>query len=61
MGRQKKEIKAVLVLPESDNALRQFDKRMCDFYATQVERRLQSLPKKKKLEVIDALLVATFQ
>jgi len=61
MGRQKKEIKAVLCLPKSDHALRQFDKRMSDFYATQVERRLQSLPKAKKLEVIDALLASTPQ
>jgi len=60
MGRQKKEIKVVLCLPKSEYALRQFEKRMCDFYATQVERRLQPLPKEKKLEVVDALL-ATFQ
>jgi len=61
MGRQKKEIKAVLVLPKSEKALRQFEKKICDFYAAQVEQRLQSLPKEKKLEVIDALLASTYQ
>jgi len=56
VGRQKKEIRAVLVLPKSENALRQFEKKICDFYVTQVERRLQSLPKEKKLEVLDMIL-----
>ena len=61
MGRQRKEIKAVLCLPKSGKALHQFEKRMSDFYAAQVEKRLQSLPKEQKLEVIDALLASKFQ
>ena len=59
MRRQKKEIKAVLHLPKSDQAIRQFEKRMCDFYAAQVEKRLHSLPKEQKLEVLDAMLSST--
>ena len=59
MKRQKKEIKAVLHLPKSDQAIRQFEKRMCDFYAAQVEKRLHSLPKEQKLEVLDAILSST--
>ena len=59
MRRQKKEIKAVLHLPKSDQAIRQFEKRMCDFYASQVEKRLHSLPKEQKLEVLDAMLSST--
>ena len=58
MGRTKKEITAVLHLPESDRAIRQFEKKLCDFYAAQVERRLQSLPREKKLEVIDAIIAS---
>ena len=56
MRRQKKEIKAVLVQPKSEHTLLLFEKKMCDFYASQVEQRLQSLPKEKRLEVVDALL-----
>ena len=56
MRRQKKEIKAVLHLPKSGQAIRQFEKRMCDFYAALVEKRLHSLPKEQKLEVLDAML-----
>ena len=59
MRRQKKEIKAVLHLPKSDQAIRQFEKRMCDFYAAQVEKKLHSLPKEQKLEVLDAMLSST--
>jgi len=61
MRRQRKEIKAVLVPPKSEQAKRRFEKRICDFYATQVEQILQSLPKEKKLEIIDALLASTYQ
>ena len=56
MGRAKKEIKAVLHLPKSENTLRQFEQRLCDFYITQVEKRLQSLPKEKRQEVLDAVI-----
>ena len=56
MGRQRKEIKAVIVPPKNKQAIRQFEKRMCDFYAAQVEKRLHSLPKEKKLEVLDSLI-----
>lgn len=56
MGRARKEIKAVLHLPKNENALRQFEQRLCDFYITQVEKRLQSLPKEKRLEVLDAVI-----
>jgi hypothetical protein len=61
MGRQKKEIKAVIVPPKSKHGMRQFEKRISDFYAAQVEQRLRSLPKEQKLEVIDALLASTYQ
>jgi len=61
MRRQRKEIKAVLVPPKSENAKRLFQKRMCDFYVAQVEQRLRSLPKEQKLEVIDALLASTYK
>ena len=61
MGRQRKEIKAVIVPPKSKQGIRQFEKRICDFYAAQVEQRLRSLPKEQKLEVIDALLASTYQ
>jgi len=61
MSRHRKEIRAVIVPPKSERAKQQFQKKMCDFYASQVERRLQSLPKKQKLEVIDALLASTYQ
>jgi len=61
MSRQKKEIKAILHLPKSEHAQRQFEKKMCDFYIAQVEKRIQSLPKQQKLEVVDALLVSTYQ
>ena len=56
MGRIKKEIKAVLHLPESENAIRQFEQKICDFYVAQVEQKLRSLPKEKKLEVLDIIL-----
>ena len=56
MGRSKKEIRAVLHLPDNEQALRQFEKKICDFYAAQVERKLHSLPKDKKIEIVDALI-----
>ena len=58
MGRIKKEIKAVLHLPESENAIRQFEKKICDFYIAQVEQKLRSLPKEKKLEALDIILAS---
>ena len=61
MKRHKKEIKAVIVMPENKNTLRQFEKKLNDFYITQVEKRIQHLPKEQKLEVIDALLASTYQ
>jgi len=61
MGRQRKEIKAVIVPPKCKQGMRQFEKKICDFYAAQVEQRLRSLPKEQKLEVIDALLASTYQ
>jgi hypothetical protein len=57
MGKQKKEIKAILHLPESKSALHNFEKRLSDFYAVQVEQRLRSLPKDEKLQVLETLLV----
>lgn len=56
MGRKTTEIRATLVLPNNLNALRQFEQRMGDFYASQVEKRLQGLPKNQKIEVLDSLL-----
>jgi len=61
MRRQKKEIKAVIMPPKNEQTLRLFEKRMCDFYASQVEQRLRSLPKEQKLEVVDALIASTYQ
>jgi len=56
VSRIKKEIKAVLHLPESENAIRQFEKKICDFYVAQVEQKLRPLPKERKLEVLDIML-----
>ena len=56
MRRPKKEIKAVIMPPKNEHTLRLFEKRMCDFYASQVEQRLRSLPKEQKLEIVDALI-----
>jgi len=53
---RKKEIKAVLVLPNSERALKQFEKRLCDFYSSKVEQQLHSLPKKEKLEVLEMMI-----
>jgi hypothetical protein len=61
MPRQKKEIRAVIVPPKNEHTLRLFEKRMCDFYASQVEQKLRSLPKEQKLEIVDALLASTYQ
>jgi len=61
MPRQEKQIKAIIVLPEGAHGKRIFEKRICDFYAAQVEQRLHSLPKEQKLEVLDTLLAATYQ
>jgi hypothetical protein len=54
--RAKKEIKAVLHLPDNEQAIRQFEKKLCDFYASQIEKRISSFPKAKKIEVIDAII-----
>ncbi len=56
MGQKKKEIRVVLHLPDSQYAIRQFEKKIIDFYVLQVERRLASLPKEKKLKVLDIML-----
>ncbi|MCL2203416.1 MAG: hypothetical protein FWB88_05715 [Defluviitaleaceae bacterium] len=61
MRRQKKEIKAVIMPPKNEHTLRLFEKKMCDFYASQVEQRLRPLPKNQKLEVVDALIASTYQ
>jgi len=61
MSRQKKEIKVVIVPPKSEHAKQQFQKRMSDFYAAQVERQLQPFPKEQKLKIIDELLASSFQ
>ncbi len=56
MGREKKEIKAVLHLPENERSIGRFEKKVCDFYVARVEQRLTSLPRAKKLEVLDIML-----
>lgn len=58
MGRKCKEIKAVLYLPESENGICHFDKKICDFYAAQVEKKLHSsnLTKQQKLEILHLLM-----
>ena len=52
----KKEVNVVLHLPKNEYAVRQFEKKICDFYVAQVEQKLASFPKKKKIEVINAIL-----
>ena len=56
MGRKTKEIKAVLHLPDNEHAIRQFEKKICNFYTKQVEQRLGPLPKERKLEALQALI-----
>ena len=56
VGQKKKEIKVVLHLPENEQAIRRFEKKMCDFYANQVEKMLHSLPKEKKLETLQSMI-----
>ena len=55
-GRKPKEIKAVLHLPDNEQVIQQFGKKMADFYAAQVEKRLQSMPKERKLEIVQGLM-----
>ncbi len=52
MKQKRREIKAVLHMPDSENAIRQFEQRICDFYSAQVEHRLAAMTKEKKLEVL---------
>ena len=59
MPRQKKEIRAVIMPPKNDQTLRIFEKRISDFYASQVEQRLRSLPKEQKLDVLDRLIASS--
>jgi len=61
MPQRKKEIKAVIMPPKNEQTIRIFEKRISDFYASQVEQRLRSLPKDQKLEIVDALLTSTYQ
>ena len=61
MGKQKKEITAVIIPPKSEHAKQQFQKKMSDFYAAQVEKRLLSLPKEQKLQIIDALITSNIR
>ena len=56
MGRKRKPITVVVHPPESERAMRRFEKTMCDFYIKQVEQRLRPLPKEYKLEALDTLI-----
>ncbi len=56
MTQKKEGIKVALHMPENEHALRQFEKRICEFYSAQVERRLSALPKEKQLEVLDIII-----
>lgn len=58
MGRRCKEIKVTLHSPESENGLRCFEKRICDFYAAQVEKKLNycDFTKQQKLELLQLLM-----
>ncbi len=56
MKQKRREIKAVLHMPESENAVRQFEQRICNFYTTQVEHRLAAMTKEKKLEVLNIMI-----
>lgn len=56
--KRKQFIKAVLHLPETDNELKSFQCKICDFYATQIEKQLHTynLTKEQKLEVVRRLM-----
>ena len=56
MRQRAKEIKAVLHLPESEHAIRRFEKKICDFYTNLIEQKLRSLPKENKLAIIDVMI-----
>jgi hypothetical protein len=53
VGRRNKEIKVILHPPERGLSL--FEKNVNDFYISQIEKRLNALPKEKRLEVLELL------
>lgn len=56
MASKRKVPRAILHLPENEQALRVFEKRIADFYVVQVEKKLTPLPKKGRLEILQALI-----
>ncbi|GHU81383.1 hypothetical protein FACS1894191_8230 [Clostridia bacterium] len=48
------EIKVVLHLPETDIGVDIFRRKLCDFYSTQIEKRIHTYPleKEEKLEIL---------
>ncbi len=56
MNQKRREIKAVLHMPDNENAIRRFEQRICNFYTTQVEHRLATMTKEKKIEVLDIMI-----
>ena len=58
MGRKRQQITAILHLPESEAAVMQFSKKICEFYSVQVEKKLHSLDitKQEKLAIISSLM-----
>ena len=52
----KKEIRAILYVPDDAQSRASFEEKMCAFYIGQVEKRLQPLQKAQKLEVLQELI-----
>lgn len=53
---RRNKITASIIPPKNKQTLHSFNKKICDFYAAQVEQHLQPLPKTEKLKVIEDLL-----
>jgi len=57
VGRKpKKEIKAILYLPDDAKSLTSFEEKIRAFYITQIEKRLQPLQKVQRMEVLQELI-----
>ena len=58
MGRKSKEIKAVLHPSNTEAGKRSYEKKICDFYAAQVGKKLHSynMSKKQRLEILQLLM-----
>jgi len=57
VGRKpKKEIKAILYLPDDAKSLTSFEEKIRAFYIAQIEKRLQPLQKAQRMEVLQELI-----